>query len=667
MDEIKEAYNIDIKENYVKHLDDALLSILLKDCSSGKNIIWATDTYARYGAGFGCQDYITQAQITGERGCVIKPRTEKSIEEQQQRIKKKAEVFTPSWICNKQNNLIDNVWFGRENVFNTETENGWTVNADKIIFPDGKTWQDYVRVKRLEITCGEAPYLTSRYDAVSGEYIEVNNRIGLLDRKLRVVSENANNEQEWVEWALTAYKSVYGFDYQGDNVLIARENLLFAFFEAYLEKFGAPPINTYLLEVAKILSWNIWQMDGLKFVIPESCHTQQSAQLSIFDADSEKNTPCEGCKKNNPRKHTGIYCKIMDWQTGESVEFVSFAEKQKQIFCNGEKNETDFDAIVGNPPYQRLTGGAQAQATPLYHLFVEFAKKISPNYISMIMPSRWFTGGFGLDAFRKRMLGDDQLSIIHDFSKASECFSNVEIKGGVCYLLWEKGHHGDCRVVTHKNGKAVSCAVRPLLEEGNNVFIRHNEAISILRKVKALKEEGFAELVSSQRPFGLPTNFKEYSAAKSDSRDITVYGNKFIGYLPSDFKLTKGQELLNEYKLFTPKAVGAGRTDDVLKPILASPNSVCTETYVAIGPFKTETEEKNAMTYINTKLFHFLLTLKKNTQDCLARAFIFIPKQDFSKAWTDDELYEKYSIDDDEILIIEKTVNKKVGAKHEFK
>lgn len=329
MDKIQELYNIDIKENFIKHLDDALLSILLKDRSSGKNLIWATDTYISHGVGFGSQDYITQAQITGKRGNIIKPRTEKSKKEQHQRIKNKAEVFTPSWVCNKQNNLIDNAWFGRENVFNTETEKGWMTNPDKISFPEGKTWQDYAKANRMEITCGEAPYLTSRYDTVSGEYIETNNRIGLLDRKLRVISENVDAEQEWVEWVFTAYKSVYGFDYQGDNVLIARENLLFTFIEAYIDKFEVPPINEYLLEIAKILSWNIWQMDGLKFVIPGSCKPYKSLQLSIFDEENEQLHPCEGCLKNEPHKHTGIYCKVMNWKTRKTELFIDQIREKK--------------------------------------------------------------------------------------------------------------------------------------------------------------------------------------------------------------------------------------------------------------------------------------------------------------------------------------------------
>ena len=224
---------VDVKENKILEMDSELLSILLKDNSSGKNIIWATDNYAQKGAGYTAKDTISIFTITGKNGNIIKPRTEKSKQEQQSRVRDKAEVFTPSWICNKQNNLVDNAWFGRENVFNTETEKGWQTNTDKIVFPQDKTWQDYIKSQRLEITCGEAPYLASRYDTVSGEIIAVKDRIGLLDRKLRIVSENADSEQEWYEWAKEAYKSIYGYDFQGDNVLLARENLLFTFCDYY--------------------------------------------------------------------------------------------------------------------------------------------------------------------------------------------------------------------------------------------------------------------------------------------------------------------------------------------------------------------------------------------------------------------------------------------------
>ena len=315
---------VDVKENKILEMDALLLSILLKDNSSGKNLIWATDGYAQKGFGYGGNDHIDIYAITGANGNLIKPRTEKTKQEQLSRVRDKAEVFTPSWICNKQNNLVDNDWFGRENVFNTETEKSWTTNIEKVIFPDGKTWQDYVKAQRLEITCGEAPYLASRYDTVTGETIPVKDRIGLLDRKLRIVTENTDGEKEWYECAKEAYKSIYGYDWQGDNVLLARENLLFTFCDYYEDKFGVYPIREYLREIAEILAWNIWQMDGLKFVIPNSCHKQESLQMSMFD--EPKPEECEGCLKNNRNRHNGIYCYVMDWEKNKKVKFVTLLD-----------------------------------------------------------------------------------------------------------------------------------------------------------------------------------------------------------------------------------------------------------------------------------------------------------------------------------------------------
>lgn len=314
--------NIDIKENNLYRLDSRLLEILLVDRTTKKNLIWATDNYSSRGPGYKASDNINVYAIIKRNGSIIKPRVEKSKKEQTDRVKSKAEVFTPSWICNSQNNLIDNAWFERENVFNTETEKGWIANTSKIDFPDGKTWQNYVKENRLEITCGEAPYLVSRYDTVSGEEIPIAERIGLLDRKLRVVSENVDSEPEWLEWTKTAFKSVYGFDWQGDNVLLARENLLRTFIDYYVAKFDNFPIIEYLLEIAEIVSWNIWQMDGLKYVIPNSCKTIDETVYTLFGEERHKEV-CEGCKTNNPHKHNGIYCKIKDWQTGKIIKFVS--------------------------------------------------------------------------------------------------------------------------------------------------------------------------------------------------------------------------------------------------------------------------------------------------------------------------------------------------------
>ena len=313
---------IDVKENYILRLDSGLLSILLKDNTTGKNLIWATDDYNVYGAGYQKDSSITIFSITGKNGNLIKPRTAKTKQEQIARVRDKAEVFTPSWICNKQNNLVDNAWFNREAVFNYETDMGWITIQEQIVFPGGKgkTWQDYVTANRLEISCGEAPYLASRYDTVTGMMIPVKERIGLLDRKLRVVSENTDNEEEWILWATKAVQSIYGYDWQGDNVLLARENILYTFAEHYEEKHSKRINNDVLLEIAKIIVWNIWQMDGLKQVVPNSCHKEESNQLTLFgDVPVHE---CPGCEYGRNNEHNGIYCRIMDWKSRKSLRFL---------------------------------------------------------------------------------------------------------------------------------------------------------------------------------------------------------------------------------------------------------------------------------------------------------------------------------------------------------
>jgi hypothetical protein len=317
---------VDVKENALITLDPKLLGLLLQDKTTRQNIIWATDDYLSLGQDYAADRQITVEAITGTNGNVIRPRIEKTKDEQTLRVKSKAEVFTPSWVCNRQNNLVDAAWFGREGVFNTEIDNGWITTTEKITFPEGKTWQDYVKANRLEISCGEAPYLVSRYDTVSGEPIPVERRIGLLDRKLRVVCENCDSEQEWVEWAKKAFQSIYGYEWQGDNVLLARENLLYTFSDYYFFKFSVPAIKEYLFIIANIIAWNIWQMDGIKFVIPNSCKAEVDEKKDLLEEIHTSIIPCPGCDSGNHSLHNGIYAKTYDWSGKNSIVFRSFID-----------------------------------------------------------------------------------------------------------------------------------------------------------------------------------------------------------------------------------------------------------------------------------------------------------------------------------------------------
>lgn len=278
--------SVDINEDYIQQLSPNLLNILLRDHSSKYyaeqksgheenpdffRIIWASHDYRENGEAYYFERQITPELITGENNHVIMPRVVKNRITQAARVRQMAEVFTPAWVCNMQNNLIDEAWFGRRDVFNTESsDHTWYTNKDKIEFPEGKTWRDYIHDTRLEITCGEAPYLASRYDASTGLPIPVAQRIGLFDRKLRVVSENTDTSGDWLKWAKYALQSIYGYEWQGDNLLLARENLLFDFYDHYVDKFGKEPLNKSLEQAAYIISWNLWQMDGLKNTIPVS-------------------------------------------------------------------------------------------------------------------------------------------------------------------------------------------------------------------------------------------------------------------------------------------------------------------------------------------------------------------------------------------------------------
>ena len=306
---------IDISENELLRQSSRLLQLLLWDQTRQAPIFWATEDYASMGTGYRSEDPITLERITGKYGTVIQPRILKSRAAQLSRTKERAEVFTPSWVCNAQNNIVDEAWFGRGDVFNTEhpDTHTWTPSPSPITFPEGRTWQDYLRAVRMEITCGEAPYLASRYDTTTGSFIPLPERIGMLDRKMRVLAEQALPAEEWLSWAQVIYQSIYAFEWQGDNLLLAREALLISFIEYYEAQFDLRPTEEAIELIAEIISWNVWQMDGLRGVVPNSCKPNIEWAEDLFESTSSIR-PCPGCTQGKSyEKHTGIYCMIRDW------------------------------------------------------------------------------------------------------------------------------------------------------------------------------------------------------------------------------------------------------------------------------------------------------------------------------------------------------------------
>ena len=314
--------DIDIREGMLHRLGN-LLDILLLDRTTKKNIIWATDSYEKYGKEFSQKKRISPELVTGIYRKLIQPRASKSREEQRRRTKDKAEVFTPLIVIDKINKEIDK-----------EGEYGRISKEN---------WQNYVSELKLEITCGEAPFIASRYNPTSntGKLIKLKNRVGFLDRKLKIVSRYSENKEQWLFWAKETFKSSYGYEWQGDNVLLARENLLYTFTDYYQDKFGRRPDLSIQEEFAEIISWNIFQMDGLKYVIPMSCHHESKVipgKLTLFEdlPDTVEKYECEGCKYYRVSKHNGKYVKIMDWNSHKSLRFLDIRQ-QDEINTVSEK------------------------------------------------------------------------------------------------------------------------------------------------------------------------------------------------------------------------------------------------------------------------------------------------------------------------------------------
>ena len=353
-----------------------------------------------------------------------------------------------------------------------------------------------------------------------------------------------------------------------------------------------------------------------------------------------------------------VFCGASEQEYGEAkrgdglethaYEFIH-TTKPEDIF------KMKFDVIIGNPPYQLSDGGKGGSATPLYHRFVEQSKKLFPRYLTMIIPSRWFSGGRGLDTFRKSMLSDSHIIDLIDYPNSSECFPGVEIKGGVCFFLWSRDISKDCTITTIQNEK-VSKMERPLLEPNLDTFIRYNEAIPIYHKVKNCKERSFANLVSVSMPFGLRTYVKGHK--EKGPNDIILYANKNIGYYDRR-EISVGNDLIDKYKVFVSNSYGAGEGfphQIINKPFIAGKGTACTETYLTIGPFENQEICKNVVSYMSTKFFRFMVLLIKNTQHATKAVYQLVPMQDFSKPWTDEELYAKYGLTDEEINFIESMI-----------
>ena len=648
----------------------AVLDTLLKDKSTGKNIIWATDPPEELQTVM-YEPVTDRSQITTQQlGLthyeVVLPRMMKQTDTQQQRTRKKGEVFSPAWVCNKMNNALDADWFRglgageTTGQFTVELPQGWQTVETPVQFPicKGRTpaWVQYVQSRRLEVTCGEAPFLVSRYDAATGEMIPVARRIGILDRKLRVVSENAATEDEWHKYATHAVQSTYGYEYQGDNLLLARVNLLLTYAEHLQARWQRKPTKEELQPIANIISWNLWQMDGLRLSVPGGKPQPEAEQLDLFSMFGAA----------EPQPPT-VSCKVKNWRKGSHGTAQNFETIQEG------STSMKFDYVIGNPPYQETLQNTSDK--PIYNDFMDASYQISDK-VELITPARFlFNAGKTAKVWNEKMLNDVHLKVLYYEPDSSKVFSNTDIKGGVA--------------ITYRDGNAEFGAI--------GSFTPYNELNDILHRVKNHKSfvsiekivitsfayhytdrlhEDYPDAVSrlsKGHAYDLKSNAFDrlsdvYQDEKpDDGRDyIRIFGRqnneRTYKFIRRDY--VNNVANLDMYKLFMPKANGTGAFGEVLTlPEISEPGVGATESFVSIGLFDTAEECDNLLKYIKSRFMRAMLGVVKITQDLTPSKWKYVPLQDFtahsdidwskSVAEIDRQLYRKYDLTADEIEFIE--------------
>ena len=648
----------------------AVLDTLLKDKSTGKNIIWATDPPEELQTVM-YEPVTDRSQITTQQlGLthyeVVLPRMMKQTDTQQQRTRKKGEVFSPAWVCNKMNNALDADWFrglGAEESagqFTVELPQGWQTVETPVQFPicKGRTpaWVQYVQSRRLEVTCGEAPFLASRYDAATGEMIPVARRIGILDRKLRVVSENAATEDEWRKYATHAVQSTYGYEYQGDNLLLARVNLLLTYAEHLQARWQRKPTKEELQPIATIISWNLWQMDGLRLSVPGGKPQPEAEQLDLFSMFGAA----------EPQPPT-VSCKVKNWRKGSHGNAQNFETIQEG------STSMKFDYVIGNPPYQETLQNTSDK--PIYNDFMDASYQISDK-VELITPARFlFNAGKTAKVWNEKMLNDVHLKVLYYEPDSSKVFSNTDIKGGVA--------------ITYRDGNAEFGAI--------GSFTPYNELNDILHRVKNHKSfvsiekivitsfayhytdklhEDYpdaASRLSKGHAYDLKSNaFDRLSDVYQDEKPddghdyIRIFGRqnneRTYKFIRRDY--VNNVANLDKYKLFMPKANGTGAFGEVLTlPEISEPGVGATESFVSIGLFDTAEECDNLLKYIKSRFMRAMLGVVKITQDLTPSKWKYVPLQDFtahsdidwskSVAEIDQQLYRKYDLTADEIEFIE--------------
>lgn len=597
---------IDIREDDLLTRSAAMLHALLRDHATGRNIFWATHDYEALGPEYDYHSEIRPPLITGRYGKVIQPRVLKTKEQQTDRVKDMAEVFTPAWVVKRMVDQVD-------------------------ITPTTRC---------LELTCGEAPFLVSRYDATTGEPIAIGERVGVLDRKLRMVNGQQLGDEAWLDAVRQAFQTTYGYEWQGDSLLLARENMLYTFIDHYEARHGTAPDTRLLQEFADIIAWNLWQMDGLTYRLPrEKQEEPAQAQLSLFD--------------EAPAAPPPPLCVIMDWQKRKPLKMQDIKKRQTK-----NQDIMKFDVIIGNPPYQEETASDSTRKPPIFNFFMDEAYKCADK-VEFITPARFlFKAGYTPKVWDEKMLNDEHLKVAYYEPVSDNVFKNTDIKGGV--------------VITYRDAKQTF--------EPIGTFTKFEELNSILHAVKRKSHQYLDSIISSPLSFQLSELMKKEHPDLIDRLRSSAFeklgtiffespqeGKEYIAmiglldgkretkYIRRDY-IKDISGTLDKWSLLVSKANGAGQFGEVLSPpIIAKPGVGYTQTFIAIGKFYTQEEAENTATYIKTKFVRAMLGILKITQDCPGPKWAYVPLQDFTPSsdidWSksiaeiDEQLFDKYGLD----------------------
>lgn len=623
---------VDISEEGIANDSGTLLTILLKDRTTNKNVVWASPSYEGMGKPFCADQPIKKNLIIGPYDSIIQPRVEKNKRNQEIRTRKRGEVFTPPWLVDKQVSIVMN-------------------EIGDISF------ESFIALRWLELACGEAPYIVTRYDSVSGDIIPVDKRVGFLDRKLQRIAEESTTEKEFIKWSKIAYESSYGYELQGDSLVLARENLLLSFCEHYDCKFGKLPTMKVIYQIANIISYNIFQMNGLTKQTPYSSDSKNNIQLNLFD------------EVNDQEKKGDMFTLVKDWKNKVLVSVDSISKGDEMM---------KFDVVIGNPPYQEETEGTSDK--PIYNYMMDAAEEVADK-VCLITPARFlFNAGKTPKAWNQKKLNDPHFKVNYYEQDSSKIFSNTDIKGGIAITYRDNSKNfgeigtftsfSELNSIYHKVvGHNLFTNIVSIIFLQNKfnletLYLNHPECVAIIGSNG--KEKRLTTAIFSQLPL-----FTETQINKSDIKILGLINNQRVYKYIHESYLDK-HDNLDYYKVILPKANGSGAIGEVLstplvgEPLVGEPLVGYTQSFISFGKFTTRVEAESCMKYIKSKFTRALLGTLKITQDNNRETWNNVPIQDFTSNsdidWSqsieniDKQLYKKYNLSQDEIDFIESKV-----------